>query len=146
MDQGQLNPFIHLSKTSWHFPSDMQVPISVSLDNGRREFTTVSKNQTTSKYSHLIAYVMKEEGDGWLEAFASSDAMTITFRSGNEAQWSVKMAGSRNASKSFRSCLKSLENGTSPAPQTSPVPDISDETQPIPVKPVPIKKPKGESV
>jgi hypothetical protein len=143
--KGQLNPFIHLSKTNWHFPSDVQVPISVNLD--RREFTSVSRNQTTSKYSHLIAYVMKEEGDGWLEAFASSDAMTITFRRGNEKQWSVKMAGSRDASKSFRSCLKLLESGKSPAPDvTSPVPDISDDTQPVPIKPMPTKKPKGDHI
>ena len=39
------NPFIHLSKTSWHFTSDLQVPLSISLDNGRREFVGVSKNR-----------------------------------------------------------------------------------------------------
>jgi hypothetical protein len=34
--KGLPNPFIHLGKTNWHFPSDMQVPFSVNLDSCAR--------------------------------------------------------------------------------------------------------------
>jgi hypothetical protein len=150
--KGQLNPFIHLSKTSWRFPDDMQVPFSVNLDNDRREFFGVSKNAAGFKSGNILANVLNGEGSGWLDAFASSETMAISFRNGNEPKWSVKMAGSRDASKSFRSCLKTLEKNTAPAPQspTSPVPNADDtSSQPVPIKPlptVPIKKPKGESI
>ena len=117
--KGQPNPFVHLSKTSWHFADNIQVPFSVSFDNNRRELFAVSKNTNAANYSHIIAQVTKDEGnlDNWLDNFASSETMTINFRSGNERQWSVKMTGSRDASKSFQSCLKAIETGTTPVPQ-----------------------------
>ena len=103
------SPFIHLSKNNWQFPPDVQVPFSVNLDNNRYEFFGVSKKAATSNHSHIITNPLKEEADsGWLNAFASSEAMTIKFRNGNEPQWSVKMTGSRDALKSFQSCVKIL--------------------------------------
>ena len=36
-------PYVHLAKTNWHIPLDMQVPFSVNLDNGRCEFFGISK-------------------------------------------------------------------------------------------------------
>jgi hypothetical protein len=150
--KGNLNPSIQLSK-DWHFPSDIQVPFSVDFDNVRREFVGVSKNNPVkSKVSVIMADVSADDdNNGWLEAFASSETMTITFRTGNEPKWSVKMAGSREALKSFRSCIKSLEKDTSPVPQaTSPVPEVPDaSSQPVPtnpVKTVPTKRPKGDSI
>jgi hypothetical protein len=120
---------------------------------GRREFVGVSKNRAAYKTSHIIASVVKDEGDGWLDDFASSEAMTINFRSGDEPKWSVKMAGSRDASKSFRSCIKTLAENAATSLQaipSSPVPDVPDaSSQPAPTSPVqtvPIKKPKGDSI
>jgi len=98
--------------------------------------------------------VTTDEGSDWLDNFASSETMTINFRSGNEPQWSVKMVGSRDALKSFQSCTKTLAENVATSPQakpTSPVPDVPDasSSQPAPTSPVqtvPIKKPKGESI
>ena len=104
-----------------------------------------------SKHRDSIYRGLKDEVDsGWLDAFASSGTMTVNFPNGNEPKWSVKMAGSRDALKSFRSCIKILaENGT-PVLSTSPVPDVPDaSSQPVPTNPVqtiPIKKPKGDSI
>jgi hypothetical protein len=133
---------VYLTKTSWQFTPHVQVPFSVNLDNGRRELFGVSKKSTKSKFDGISASASKDEIDGdWLEDFASSRTMTITFHSGNEPQWSVKMAGSRDASKSFRSCIKMLAENGAPGPQgTSPVPDASDEA---PTQPVPDQKTEG---
>jgi hypothetical protein len=95
--------------------------------------------------------VAKDEGDdGWLDNFAASKTMIINFRNGNETQWSVKMTGSRDALKAFRSCVKSLDETGASAPQaTSPVPNDVPGSQPAPTNPVqtvPIKKPKGDSI
>jgi len=148
-------PSIHLSKSNWHFPSDMQVPFSVNFDNGRRELFGVSRKPANPRsHSGIFTFISKDEtDDGWLGDFASSETMTIKFRNGNEPQWSVKMAGSRDASKSFQSCIKILAEtlATSPQPKpTSPVPDVPDaSSQPAPTNPVqtaPIKKPKGDSI
>jgi len=146
--KGRSNPFIELDKTNWHFPSDMQVPFSIKLDNGPHEFVGVSKTDSKRGMSILLTYPL-EEGSDFLDAFASAEAITISFPNGNEPRWSVKMAGSRDATRSFRSCVKILgenENSaaTSPVPQapsTSPIPDV-----PNPVQTVPIKKPKGDSI
>jgi hypothetical protein len=143
-------PFINLSKTNWHFSPDLQVPFTVTLDSGSRIFVGVSKNAATVPNTMLFANVVSDEGSGWLEAFASSGTMTITFHNGNEPKWSIKMAGSRNAAQSFRSCIKLLDENGAPAPQaTSPVDDPDASSQPAPSKPVPtapIKKPKGDSI
>ena len=146
--KGKSNPFIELDKTNWHFPPDMQVQFSIKLDNDHHEFVGVSKiDSKRGGMSVLVTYLM-EEGNDWLDAFASSEAMTINFQSGNEPRWSLKMAGSRDATKSFRACVKILGD-TSPAPQaTSPVPQ-APPTSPIPdanpVQTVPVK-PKGEKI
>jgi hypothetical protein len=142
---------VYLTKTNWQFTSDVQVPFSVNLDSGRRELFGVSKKSANSKFDGIIASASKDEIDGdWLEDFASSRTMTITFRSGNEPQWSVKMAGSRGATNSFRSCIKLLGKTETSDPQaTSPVPEDPDTPFPGPTKPVPtvpIKKPKGDSI
>jgi hypothetical protein len=147
--KGQPNPFIQLGKTNWRFSNDLQVPFSIKLDNGHREFVGVSTIPATAPNSIvLLANVAKDEGDGWLDNFAASKTMIINFRNGNEPQWPVKMTGSRDASKAFRSCLKSLENGASPEASTSPVPDVPNESSAptSPVQMVPIKKPKGDSI
>ena len=143
--KGHSNPFIQLAKTNWQFAPDLQVPFSIKLDKGSREFVGVSKSYSHSSliYTHLM-----DEGNDWLDAFASSEAMTINFQSGNEPRWSLKMAGSRDATKSFRACVKILGD-TSPAPQaTSPVPQ-APPTSPIPdanpAQTVPVK-PKGEKI
>ena len=121
------NPFIQLDKTNWHFPPDIQVPFSIKLDNGQHEFVGVSKTVSKLKRSLIFTYETEEVSD-FLEPLASSEAMTINFQGGNEPPWSVKMAGSRDATKSFRACVKILGD-TSPAPQaTSPVP----QAPPIP--------------
>jgi hypothetical protein len=141
---------VYLTKTSWQFTPDVQVPFSVNLDNGRRELFGVSKKSAHSKFDGIIASASKDEIDGdWLENFASSRTMTITFHSGNEPKWSVKMAGSREATNSFRSCVKVLaEDGTPAQAPTSPVPDVSDApSQPAPTNPVQtVKKPKGDNI
>jgi hypothetical protein len=61
--------------------------------------------------------------------------MIIKFHSGNESQWSVKMAGSREATESFRSCIKMFaEDGKAP---TSPLSDDRGaSSQPAPTNPV----------
>jgi hypothetical protein len=91
-----------------------------------------------------------DEGDDWIENVAHSQTMTIDFSSGNEPRWSVKMAGSREAMKSFRSCLRLLgENETSDPQATSPVPEDRDTPFPGPAKPVPtvpIKKPMSAPI
>jgi hypothetical protein len=147
--KGQPNPFIQLGKTNWRFPNDLQVPFSIRLDNGHREFVGVSTIPATAPNSIvLLANVAKDEGDGWLDNFAASKTMIINFRNGNEPQWSVKMTGSRDASKSFQSCIKILEKDAVPEGATSPVPDVP-ESQPTPTNPVqtvPIKKPKGDRI
>ena len=148
------SPFINLGKSNWQFPSDMQVPFSINLGNDHHEFVGVSKNVSHIKFSFILTNTLKDEASsGWLDNFASSETMTINFRNGNEPRWSVKMAGSRDASKSFRSCIKRLaENGApAQAPSTSPVPndipDTSSQPEPTnPVQTVPIKKPKGDSI
>jgi hypothetical protein len=148
------SPFIHLTKTNWQFPTDMQVPFSINLDNGRHEFFGTSKKFPNFKFNFIVTNVLKDEADnGWLDDFASSETMTINFRNGNEPRWSVKMAGSRDASKSFQSCIKTLAENAATSPQatpTSPVPDVPDgSSQPAPTNPVqtvPIKKPKGDSI
>jgi hypothetical protein len=121
------------------------VPFSVIPDKGRREFFGISRVATTNN-NIILAIVTADEGDTWLDDFASSETMTVKFHSGNEPQWPVKMAGSRDASKAFRSCVKTLPENGAPAP--SPVPDVP-ESQPAPTNPVPtvpIKKPKGERI
>ena len=136
---------------NWRFSPDVQVPFSVILDKGRREFFGISRVATTNN-NIIQAIVTADEGDNWLDDFASSEAMTVKFHSGNEPQWPVKMAGSRDASKAFRSCVKTLPENGAPAPQaTSPVPNDTPDTssQPAPTSPVqtvPVKKPKGESI
>jgi hypothetical protein len=87
------------------------------------------------------AHVMKEEGD----ATPTNSRRPLSRLTENGTGMS---AG--KCQESFRSCLKSLENGTSPAPQ-APAPDVQDEasSQPVPTNPmqaVPIKKPKGSSI
>src|SRR5262249_24449241 len=61
--KGQSNRFIQLSKTNWQFAPDLQVPFSIKLDNGSREFVGVSKTYSHSSliYTHLI-----DEGNDWL--------------------------------------------------------------------------------
>jgi hypothetical protein len=131
---------------NWRFSPDVQVPFSVILDKGRREFFGISRVATTNN-NIIQAIVTADEGDNWLDDFTSSETMTVKFHRGNEPQWPVKMAGSRDASKAFPSCVKTLPENGAPAPQaTSPVPDVP-ESQPAPTSPVPtmpIKKPKGE--
>jgi hypothetical protein len=145
------HPSLQLSKTNWRFPSDMQVPFSIDLDNGRRQFVGVSRVNTNIKNTFIEVAIGADEGNGsWLDDFASSGTMTIKF-SGNEPQWTVKMAGSRDAAKSFRSCLNRLnENGPPDERPTSPVPDVPDTSSqfgtPKPVPTVPIRKPKGDSI
>src|SRR5262249_38190232 len=111
---------------------DLQIPFSIKLYNGSREFAGVSRNTTTSGASSIIGYLVKDEGRGsdWLNDFASSEAMTIKFHSGNEPQWSVKMAGSLDAEKSFRSCISKLGGENTPqAATTSPVPEATQPAQ-----------------
>jgi hypothetical protein len=67
--QGRSNPFIQLAKTNWQFPADLQVPFSVDLDNGGRQFVGVSKSLATK--SIIVTHDM-DEGSGWLSDFASS--------------------------------------------------------------------------
>jgi hypothetical protein len=125
------NLSIYVAKTSWQFPSDMQVPFSINLDNGRREIFGVSKKLAPLKFSGINA----EIDDGWLDNFAASETMTVTFHDGNEPQWSFNLTDSRDALKSFRSCIKGFaESGaaTSPVPQapsTSPVAEAPKDLQ-----------------
>jgi hypothetical protein len=138
-------PAIHLSRPNWHFPPDMQLPLSITLDSTPYEFVGVSRN-ANFKQSIVQIVMTKDDGGDWLGNFASAETMTIAFRSGNEPQWSVKMTGSRKAYESFQSCIKLLEKKASPQETTSPVPE---NTQPVPTSPVPtvpIKKPKGDSI
>jgi hypothetical protein len=147
-----------ISRRSHRFCDDQigqrQVPFSINLDNGRHEFFGTSKKFPNFKFNFIVTNVLKDEADnGWLDDFASSETMTINFRNGNEPRWSVKMAGSRDASKSFQSCIKTLAENAATSPQatpTSPVPDVPDgSSQPAPTNPVqtvPIKKPKGDSI
>ena len=140
--------YVYLGKTNWHIPPDMQVPFSVNLDNGRREFVGISNKLVGGTKSIGIMTSTDDVDSDWLDDFASSETMTVSFRSGNEPRWSFKMAGSRDASKAFQTCIKSLDENsvaTSPVPQapsTSPMPDVPTK----PVQTVPIKKPKGESI
>jgi hypothetical protein len=140
--KGKSNPFIQLNKLNWHFPPDMQVPHSINLDNGRRELVGVSKTDPPNGLTILLTTMM-EDGSVFLDDFASSETMTIDFQNGNEPRWSVKMAGSRDATKSFRSCVKMIADEITPEPQaptcpvpqtpTSPVPDVPyASSQPVP--------------
>jgi hypothetical protein len=142
---------VYISKTNWQFSPDTQVPVSVNTDNGHRDLFGVTKRNKGVKYSSIHADGID---DDWLDEFASSQKMTITFK-GNEPQWTVKMGGSRDATKAFRSCIKILrEDATASA--TSPVPDSSDDksleqapTSPVPTAPkktVPVKKLQGEGI
>jgi hypothetical protein len=140
---------LFVSKTSWHFSPDTQVPLLVSLDNGQRDLFGTAKQ--ILKFSGIHADGIDED---WLEEFASSRKMTITFK-GNEPQWTVKMAGSRDATKSFRSCMKILSEDATAS--TTPVPDNSGDvsseatpTSPVPTEPkkvqtVPVN-PKGDAI
>jgi len=83
------------------------MPFSIKLDNGSRELAGVSRNATKK---------MKAVTVDWLDDFASSEAVTFKFHSGNEPQWSVKMAGSRDAEKSFRSCVQQPRRGEHSSP------------------------------
>ena len=115
------------------------MPFSVTLDNGRYELVGTSKTDPSNGLS-VILTPGTEEGKEYLEAFASSETMIINFENGDEPRWNVKMAGSRDATKVFRTCVKGLgeedkpQATTSPAtPQTptSPVPDDAS-SQPAP--------------
>jgi ketosteroid isomerase-like protein len=137
-EKGRSSPFIQLDKMNWHFPQDMQVPYTINFDNGHRDFVGVSKIHPAIGITVLLTGAM-EDGNAFLDDFSHSETMTINFDNGNEPKWNVKMAGSRDATKAFRSCVKGLgeedkpQATTSPVPQTptSPVPDDAS-SQPAP--------------
>jgi hypothetical protein len=70
--------------------------------------------------SILVTYPI-EEGSDFLDAFASSGAVTVSFQTGNEPPWSIKMAGSHGAVKAFRSCVDKLIGEDKNKEATSPV-------------------------
>jgi hypothetical protein len=139
--KGHKNPFINLTKTNWHFSPDLQVPFSLILDSGRVDFAGMTKTSETR--SHLLTFEM-EEVAGLLDDLAASEKLIINFN-GTEPQWTIKMAGSRDATKAFRSCVKALDADGSPV-ATSPVPADPEIISPKPVPTMPIKKRKGESI
>jgi len=63
---------------NWRFSPDVQVPFSVILDKGRREFFGISRVATTNN-NIIQAIVTADEGDNGLDDFASSEAMTVKF-------------------------------------------------------------------
>jgi len=95
------------------------VPFSVTLDNGRYELVGTSKTDPSNGLS-VILTPGTEEGKEYLEAFASSETMIINFENGDEPRWNVKMAGSRDATKVFRTCVKGLGEEDKPQATTSP--------------------------
>ena len=97
--------YLWLGKTNWNILPDIQVQFSVNLDKDRREFVGVSTKLVGGVKS--IGFMTSDVDNDWLDDFSSSEAMTINFH-GNEPKWSVKMAGNRDATKAFRSCIKSL--------------------------------------
>ena len=48
---GYSYPAVHLSRSNWHFPPDMQLPLSITLDNAPYEFVGVSRNAIPNKAS-----------------------------------------------------------------------------------------------
>jgi ketosteroid isomerase-like protein len=129
--KGQSGPFMQLTKGNWHFPADMQIPFSVTLDSGRHELVGSSKTDPSSGLSMILTPpAPTEDGNAYLDAFASSETMTIVFENDNEPKWNVKMAGSRDAAKAFRSCVKGLAEEDKPQATTSPVPQTP--TSPVP--------------
>jgi hypothetical protein len=138
-NKGATGPYIHLNKTNWQFPIDLQIPFSITLDSGTHEFFGVARQTAKMLGTHVFSEVMVD--DSWLEEFASSENMTVTFK-GNEPKWTVKMAGSRAAEKQLRACVKGLSEETATTQSTSPVPN---DDEPKKVQTVPIK-PKGDGI
>ena len=131
--KGHRNPFVNMTKTGWRFSPDLQVPFTITLDSGKLDFGGLARVYEGKSY--VTSFEAEEIAD-MLDDLASSDKFVIGFN-GTEPQWTFRVGGLKDAVKSFRSCVKSMQADEKP---TSPVPDVSDE----PTSPVPGKKPKND--
>jgi hypothetical protein len=143
--------FMHIAKSTWRFQSNIKVPISITLDSGVRNGDGSTVNNANGTLGMIEIHVQAEYAQKFIEDFAASNNMVITFRSGNEPPWRAEMAGSAEASQAWLRCIAYLNNGEGLAPQaTSPVPpqatspipqQATSPTSPVPTKPTVNKKP-----
>jgi len=130
--QPSLGLFVHITKSSWRFGPDIEVPLTITMDDNYRDGigTTLKNSKGTSS---MIQVNVNGTGEHFIRDFAAANSMVIKFKSGNEPAWTANMRGSAEASQALLKCIAVVkEHGN-----TSPVPNTQAPTSQAPTSPVP---------
>ena len=118
--------FMHIGKSNWSFPASEHVPMSIAMEAGVRDGLGLTFIAPKTGQSLIELKVVKDAADKFIEDFASTDRLVITFKEGNEPPWVGKMVGSRAAADAFKSCIARIKvnvTATSPLRQGTTPPE-----------------------
>ena len=119
--------FFHLVRTSWRLPLGVEVPLTVSFDNGVHARQAIGRTTKTTasreNYGNMVEITVRSDAiASVLDDFAESQTMVVTFVQGNEPPWRADMTGSRTAARTLAECVVRIGGNVAAAPPvTSPV-------------------------
>lgn len=105
---------------SWRIPNGTKLQVHVQFN--RQYFSGTATGYTTRSNTGLVVGLLKGEDAKdiayeFLEWFAGSTAMAISFPGGNEKPWQVDLTGSRAAATALLNCMAYVAKTWSPPTQ-----------------------------
>ena len=116
--------FFEVFKSTWRTPIGSTVPMFVTFDHydsDVQEHTFIA-TALASRPQLIGSIISEDEVVLFLKRFGDAETMTVVFPAGNEPEWSVPMAGSRNAAGAFERCIAAIRRAapTQPLLRTAP--------------------------
>jgi hypothetical protein len=101
--------FIHARKETWDVPANFPMPMIMQFDNDAPLKGTASRHAGI-KHGKTIQYTIgyNDTAKRFMERFASSYRMRVTFPGGSERDWNMSMEGSRVIANHFARCVVDL--------------------------------------
>lgn len=138
-DMGQLD--VHISKSSWSIPGGTSVPVRIEFQGSSRSWST---GQATGDGEMVTLSIDPRRAASFLVEFSAASHGIIWF-GGDEAPWTVSLAGSDAAVRAMLGCVQRARGGstfTQPfagasPPSTSPAPTMpyTPSAEPPPSRP-----------
>ncbi|MGV7212518.1 hypothetical protein [Bradyrhizobium sp. UFLA05-112] len=101
---------VHFYKASWRVTVGTKVKTTLRTDSGETDTGTgVAYRDDTGQQTYLAVNVNQGAENGFLDRIARADKLTISFPDGDEADWTVRMDGSRPVLDALRQCAKTLD-------------------------------------
>jgi hypothetical protein len=130
---GGANLAIQAAKASWRIPAGTQMRMTLRFDGGTPLSGTGQVHANRPNMVHIG--INPEATLGFVVAFVTANAMTVSFPDGSEHPWSINMQGSATTGRALVDCISTLsriDKEDSRQPFAPDAPSTSAPPAPVP--------------